>query len=174
MNLTALTLHSNQFLRELTTECLISEGYDPDEGGTPPTVSKFIGLWDTGATGSAISENVVKTLGLKPFTTGIVNHAGGQAQVLGYMINVTLPNGVTIKTIPVSGAQLAGADLLIGMDIIGLGDFAITHPNGGTKMTFQIPPTRDIDFVKEINETGGRPKTDFKQQMNNLTKGKRK
>jgi len=46
MNSTALTLHSNQFLRELTTECLISEGYDPDDAATPPPVSKFIGLWD--------------------------------------------------------------------------------------------------------------------------------
>ena len=39
--------------------------------------------------------------------------------------------------------------MLIGMDIINLGDFAITNKNGNTKFTFEIPSSRDIDFVKE-------------------------
>ena len=35
------------------------------------------------------------------------------------------------------------------MDIINLGDFVITNKNGNTKFTFEIPSSRDIDFVKE-------------------------
>ena len=40
-------------------------------------------------------------------------------------------------------------DVLIGMDIIGRGDFAVTHPSGYTKFTFSMPSARDIDFFRE-------------------------
>lgn len=48
--------------------------------------------------------------------------------------------------IPVTEGCLNGADMLIGMDIIGLGDFAITHKNMGTVFSFQIPSTHEYDF----------------------------
>lgn len=37
-------------------------------------------------------------------------------------------------------------DLLIGMDIISLGDFAITNVNGKTTFSFRLPSTSIIDF----------------------------
>lgn len=40
--------------------------------------------------------------------------------------------------------------MLIGMDIINLGDFALTHKNGGTVFSFQIPSTHEYDFVRQI------------------------
>ena len=39
--------------------------------------------------------------------------------------------------------------MLIGMDIISRGDFAVTHPNGNTKFTFSMPSTDDIDYFRE-------------------------
>ena len=65
-----------------------------------------------------------------------------------YMVNIRLPNQVTMENVPVSRGGFSGGDVLIGMDIIGQGDFAITHPDGKTKFTFQIPPQADIDFVQ--------------------------
>jgi hypothetical protein len=50
----------------------------------------------------------------------------------------------------VSEMNLPDVDFLFGMDIIRLGDFAITHFNDSTKYTFQIPSTHDIDFSREI------------------------
>ena len=41
------------------------------------------------------------------------------------------------------------SDVLIGMDIISRGDFAITHPGGRTKFSFRVPSQADIDFVEE-------------------------
>ena len=45
--------------------------------------------------------------------------------------------------------SLGDHDVLIGMDIIGLGDFAVTRPNGNTQFTFRMPPQADINFVAE-------------------------
>ena len=47
-----------------------------------------------------------------------------------------------------------GFDVLIGMDIITKGDFAITNPDGTTKFSFRIPSQADIDFVRESNYQG--------------------
>lgn len=38
------------------------------------------------------------------------------------------------------------------MDVIGLGDFAVTNHNQKTTWTFRLPSCDEIDFVKEIEE----------------------
>lgn len=45
------------------------------------------------------------------------------------------------------------ADILIGMDIITLGDFAVTNYEGVTKLSFRVPSQRHIDFVEEAAAT---------------------
>lgn len=47
------------------------------------------------------------------------------------------------------GTLDAEADVLIGMDIIGAGDFALTSPKGKLQFTFRIPSQADIDFVRD-------------------------
>lgn len=47
--------------------------------------------------------------------------------------------------------------MLVGMDIIGHGDFAVTNHNGKTIFTYRCPSTNQIDFVKQIrvrNQSG--------------------
>jgi uncharacterized protein YecA (UPF0149 family) len=41
-------------------------------------------------------------------------------------------------------------DVLIGMDILGQGDFAVTSHKGKTTFSFCCPPRREIDFVAEV------------------------
>lgn len=53
--------------------------------------------------------------------------------------------------------------MLIGMDIINLGDFALTHKNSGTVFSFQIPSTHEYDFVKQIDQGVGQKKTKKKK-----------
>ena len=65
-----------------------------------------------------------------------------------YLVNIKLPNNVTVTGVQVSRGGFSGGDVLVGMDIINSGDFAITHTNNETKFTFQIPSQADIDFVK--------------------------
>ncbi|MDR3184029.1 MAG: SEC-C domain-containing protein, partial [Prevotellaceae bacterium] len=49
----------------------------------------------------------------------------------------------------VTEGVLSDFDVLIGMDIITQGDFAISQSEGNTKFTFQMPSTHDFDFDKE-------------------------
>ena len=43
------------------------------------------------------------------------------------------------------------ADVLIGMDIIGSGDFAVTNSENKTVMTYRIPSVSRIDFTNSDN-----------------------
>ncbi|SPF43691.1 conserved hypothetical protein [Candidatus Sulfopaludibacter sp. SbA4] len=47
-------------------------------------------------------------------------------------------------------ALLGGIDAIIGMDILGLGDFAVTHHSGNTTFSFCCPSRKEIDFAAEI------------------------
>ena len=42
--------------------------------------------------------------------------------------------------------------MLVGMNIIGMGDFSITNFNGETTMTFRVPSLEKNDYVSEIAE----------------------
>ena len=112
-------------------------------------------LWDTGATKSVITQRVVNACGLKPTGTERVNHAQGTTDnVPTFLVDVELPNNVLVEDLTVTLGVLQ-VDVLIGMDIIGRGDFAVTHPNGYTKFTFSMPATKDMDFFRDsapVNE----------------------
>lgn len=111
-------------------------------------------LWDTGATRSCISHAVVSRLGLIPFSQTMMCGASGEKVCNVYLVDVVLRNNVTIKDVRVIEAELdiQRIDMLIGMDIIGLGDFAVTNVGGITKFTFRLPSVEEIDFVKQIHE----------------------
>ena len=147
----ALTIIGNGRVNEFQSECIVSEGFDPSTEARFPQFLKYNGLWDTGASHSAISDRVVEVLRLKPIGKSTVVHAAGQHLVDLFMINLVLPDSIAFPMITVSKLVLTGTDILIGMDIINQGDFAITHRNGNSKMSFAIPSSRDIDFVKENN-----------------------
>ncbi|MEM9424515.1 MAG: hypothetical protein AAF975_07000 [Spirochaetota bacterium] len=61
-----------------------------------------------------------------------------------------LPNLVMVTNINVICGDIGeSGDILIGMDIITLGDFTITNDKSETQFTFSIPPHYNkIDFVK--------------------------
>jgi predicted aspartyl protease len=120
-------------------------------------------LWDTGATNTVITKSVADGLGIKPIGKATVHHANGESETDVYLVNIGLPNTVVIPGVRVTEGKLTGADVLIGMDIISLGDFAITHKNehGGTTLSFCIPSVEEIDFVPRaqvdmVRRTGNR------------------
>ena len=110
---------------------------------------EFNAIWDTGATNTAISNRVVRECNLIPTGVATSNTANGQATVNTYMIDLVLPNNVTIKRVIASEfTAVEGSDLLIGMDVITLGDFSISNYNGKTTFSFRIPSTSETDYVK--------------------------
>jgi hypothetical protein len=119
-------------------------------GGTIHCIN-VTAIWDTGATGTSITSSVVRRLGLTPTGGTNVSTANGVVFQNTYTIDVGLPNGVIIRGIVATEvSSLAGADALIGMDIITLGDFSITNHNGNTCMSFRIPSLHEIDYVTNL------------------------
>ena len=105
-----------------------------------------------------ISKRVVDECGLKPIGRTIVNTAAGPSDTSVYLVAVYLPNMVAIESIRVTEGILGDMDLLIGMDVIGLGDFAVTNFGGKTVFSFSVPSAQEIDFVKEINRNAKKPR----------------
>lgn len=142
----------NSATGSIITDCKVSDEFDV--AATPdlphPEFIAFKAIWDTGAMRSSISTDVVKKLGLKPYGFAKVFHADGVSMQNTYFVNFLLPNGIEVKTLLVTEAKMTDIDVLIGMDVITLCDFALTSSNGMTKFSFQVPSSTDIDFTKEL------------------------
>ena len=124
-----------------------------------PALESFACIWDTGASGSVITAAVVAKCGLKPITMVKVQGAyGGITDRNVYLVNIGLPNGVLLPGVQVTEGEMSGFDVLIGMDVITLGDFSVTNQNGNTVFSFRIPSLHTIDYVKEANERAARAK----------------
>jgi len=111
---------------------------------------EYVAIWDTGATATMITKKVADECGLKPISLTQVHTAGGTRNANVYLVSVGLPNRVMIPNVRVTEGILIGeSDILIGMDIISQGDFAVTNYMGLTAFSFRLPSAELIDFVKQ-------------------------
>lgn len=87
--------------------------------------------------------------------TGIakVQHVDGSSTVHTYLVSIMLANRVGWRELRVTEGKVFGGDVLIGMDIINQGDFAVTNNNGETVFSFRVPSGERIDFVRQLRET---------------------
>ena len=111
----------------------------------------YTAIWDTGATHCVISSRVIQECQLKPVGIVKVCHAGGESLCEQFLVSIFLPNMVIIPAARVTYGDIRGADILIGMDIIGKGDFAVSNYCNQTCMTFRIPSLEMIDFLRLPN-----------------------
>lgn len=149
-NYKAFTLDHNGLANSLQTTCGICEGITVEElkrGVKHPPITNVTAIWDTGAEMSSVSESIIQSMGLKPVGRARNYTAGGEIDVNIYVINILLPCDVNFAMIPVTGNDLGDADMLIGMDIISQGDFAVTNVGGKTTFSFRIPSIERIDYV---------------------------
>lgn len=104
--------------------------------------------WDTGATGTCISKELVELLDLKP--TGLINvqTPSGIGTMNKYMVNLILNNEVRIMNLVVMDSEIGnqGIDVLIGMDIISIGDFAVSNFDGKTQFSFRMPSQEHVEY----------------------------
>jgi len=146
----------------LFTKVNVSLPITPEEAQTQKVeLKEYIAIWDTGATHSAITKKVVDDLKLQPTGVRETRHAGGKSSNNTYLVNIALPNKVMVPYVRVTEVQLIPDDnvsddeqpqLLIGMDIISLGDFAVTNANDKTTFSFRIPSVQEIDFIPDAQE----------------------
>jgi len=114
---------------------------------------KYQAIWDTGATNTVISNRVANEMKLVPTGMVKVSTANGTTEAYKYIVSLVLPNKLVIEDIEVTSGNLGdGVDLLIGMDIICLGDFAVTNVNGKTIFSYRYPSCETIDYCKEAKK----------------------
>ena len=152
----AFRIEYNHNVRELKTEVILFA-----VSAQPPNKSAVVNaIWDTGATNSVITPNVAQYLQLSPIDyvdlLG-VNSEKPESRPVS-IVHIGLPNSVLLKTRRVSVAKIGGgADMLIGMDIISLGDFIICNAGNKTAFSFVIPPFPDkpdwVDRSNKINQS---------------------
>lgn len=137
----------------LKTEISISQAFNPQKTKKTPKFGKYSAIWDTGATNCVISKKVIDECGLKP--TGMTQvHSVGLTTMRGtYLVNIILPNKVGLHSVKATEGEIVGTDVLIGMDVIGLGDFAVTNKDRKTTMSFRLPSVEKIDFVEQTKKT---------------------
>jgi uncharacterized protein YchJ len=153
----AFTLTYSKLSRALISEIIITKKITPKVSGDLDirdfNGKKYKAIWDTGATGSVITEKIVKELDLMPTGMTKVSTASGERDVNTYIVSIWLPNNVVVCNVKVTEGIIHGEyEVLIGMDIITKGDFAITNYDGKTVFTFRFPSAECIDFVKKIRQ----------------------
>jgi predicted aspartyl protease len=149
-------------MRELAFECGIAPAFDPTKTpiGSHPKHQKFRAIFDTGATDSVITQKVAIALGLKPIGMTMAYTANGPCKCEVFLVNLHLPNNVGFTQWRVTKQDLPpNTDILIGMDVIGCGDFAVTHKDNKTVFSFRCPSVAKIDFVQENKAAASPVKT---------------
>ena len=114
-------------------------------------VVKSRALWDTGAVTSVIDKSLVEKLDLVPFDSGRAYTAQGFYESSMYLLDVLLPNNIIVKGLRVGDGEFQGFDMLIGMDVISLGDFHLTN-DGNTVFKFVIPPEENPNNHHAISQ----------------------
>jgi hypothetical protein len=144
----ALTLELNGLYKQIITEVIVTNPI------TKESIRTY-GIWDTGATDSAITKEFADLIGLNVVSYTTVQSAHTTQDVPVYNVTMTLHNKNITKTFNVTECCRLSNDssinVLIGMNIISMGDFAISNFNGKTVMSFRMPSIQSIDFVKSIN-----------------------
>lgn len=103
---------------------------------------------------------------LKPISKQLVHGVHGSQESFVYLVNIKLDSDVSFVGIPVTEGKLPGeTNVLLGMDIINKGDFALTHSKGNTILSFRVPSIGTIDFVEEAKKKSI-PTTGFKVGRN--------
>lgn len=95
--------------------------------------------WDTGATDTIISPEIVEVLGLKPSGKTSISAYGGVVEASTYLIDLCFENGTKIENLEVMSGEYCDYDVLIGMDVITQGDFCVSTINGKTTFSFRTP-----------------------------------
>ena len=106
--------------------------------------------WDTGATCSVITPGIIKYLNIAPVSYVIVSGVNGIERAAQYYVDFALPGGVFAeKILAVEGTPL-GCDLLVGIDIIGKGDFFSACCNGIIHFGFRAPSELTKDDIARL------------------------
>lgn len=144
-----LTYGSNNIMNQLTSYVYVGKKDDDliDK-------NRFICIWDTGASVSCVTNNIVEkynltSIGKTGFFTGC-NHESKLTNV--YSIDLMFRDNFVFNNLRVLKIEKHDVfDIIIGMDIISKGDFAVSNLNGKTSFSFRIPSFGTANFLNEYD-----------------------
>lgn len=131
----ALTVKYSARTNVLFSDAGVSQPFDSNN----ITVNQFPilntkAIWDTGASCTVISKQFAQQIGLIPTGKTTITGVNHETEENTYLVNIYLPNKVCFAFVKIAEvpALSGGAGLLIGMDIIGSGDFSAYTEKGKT------------------------------------------
>ena len=95
-------------------------------------------MWDTGSQFTFLSNRIIEALQLKP--TGRMGLSGinGESEADVYTVHVVLPSGDAVINVEALGSDYSDYDVIIGMDIITLGEFHFDKVDEHSVFSFNI------------------------------------
>lgn len=113
-------------------------------------IVKVNALWDTGSNRTYISNSLANKLRLQNEGTKTTITSGGEINSSLYNITLHLNDFMSYYICVASYPNtVLNADIVIGMDIINQGDFAITNTNGHTTFSFRTPSQEEVKFSED-------------------------
>jgi len=141
-----------KIVREISTPVTLYSTFYSSEGKNVTTSA----VWDTGADHSVLSPKIVKELELCAIDTKWVhgvNNSNCFSDVV--LATIKLSDNLVLANRRFSVNDIPGTDVLIGMDIIMMGNFVINNSDGKTLFSFVIPPVKDkISFSEIVDSLG--------------------
>jgi hypothetical protein len=117
-------------------------------------------IWDTGATCTFVSDKVREELGIVPVEYQPVTGLNGTQMTGLGLLSIKLSDKLIIPDKRVFICNLPSSiEMLIGMDIIQLGDFCITNNGNKTTFTFvtpSLPASKNLLEEAELLNEGRR------------------
>ena len=97
-------------------------------------------MWDTGATGSIITQKVVEACGLKPTRTSFLQGVHGIEKTEAYSVDIYLPSAIMFHKVHVVKGNYCngGWEVIIGMDLIAIGEFSVRNVGSNTEFSFSF------------------------------------
>lgn len=131
-------------LRALISPCLVTRTKDTYRDWQPPEPDDFqmVAQWDTGASFTLVTKDVVDVLGLKATGRRIKIHgATGEYESDTYLVDLYLSEDIVFGSLLV--AEMPGkfdCQVLIGLDVILQSDFVIEPKGEDVLLKFRYPP----------------------------------
>jgi hypothetical protein len=137
--------------RQLVTKVAIGQPCRP--GDACNGIMEYEALWDTGATHSSINPSAARECGLIPCGMGIVARPGKPGgehtpfSMASLALRLPANDGVVFPNVFLVELECPEHDVLIGMDIISLGDFCLSNVGGEMWFSFRLPSIQRIDLT---------------------------
>jgi len=136
-------------VNSVTTSVRISRPFEPDGLGQPPRPYQTSALWDTGSSHCLITKSLAQSLDLRPVRQARVMHHDGVTFFDVYFAALYVTRKYYVEVaLTETGAPSDNFELIIGMDVISKGDFALTNQKDVMVFSFRLPSSTTIDFGK--------------------------